>query len=77
MNTVLKEENVYTAAREHIEMYRKQQYKKKLRIQKIIGILVVVVNILCAYYGNDATAAVVAVPLGLYLIFSKELTVQI
>lgn len=77
MNTLIKEENAYTSARERIELYRKQQRKKKMRIQKLMGIILTVSNIICAYIALDFTAAAVTVPLGLFLICSKELVIQI
>lgn len=46
--------------------------KKYFRRQKLIGIVAIVVGILSAIVGEgDITAAVVLVPLGLYVLFTK------
>lgn len=46
--------------------------KKQKRKQIIVGLILIILGILSITIENDATAAVLVVPLGVYAIFTKE-----
>lgn len=53
--------------------YQKNKRAKSLRKQKILGGVLIAIGILSAIlFGGDVTAALLIVPLGLYIAFTKE-----
>ena len=54
------------------------QRRKHMLIQKLVGFVLVTANVLAAYIRDgDITAAVVLVPLGIYIMLTKELVLDI
>lgn len=47
--------------------------KKAFIMQKLVGVLMIVLTGIYIWVAKDATAAIITVPLGILLIFSKEL----
>lgn len=45
--------------------------KKRSLEQKIIGVLLIVLSLIVMELDNDGTAAVIFVPFGIYMIFTK------
>lgn len=50
--------------------------KEKI-IQKIMGIFCILAGIIMIYAENDITIAVVSVPLGLYLLFTRKIVIEL
>lgn len=71
MNTVKK-----NLSEKNITMYHNSgavvKPKKKLYKQKLAGIVLIASNIYAAAITNDSTSAMVLVPFGLLLLFSKS-----
>lgn len=54
------------------------QRRKYFLIQRAVGLVLVATNMLAAYImDGDITAAVVLVPLGIYIMLTKELVLEI
>ena len=54
------------------------QRRKYFLIQRAVGLVLVAANVLAAYVlDGDITAAVFLVPLGIYLMFTKEQVLEI
>ena len=49
---------------------------KQRTTQKLCGVVVIVCGILSAVINNDSTAAVLIIPLGLGILFTREQVVQ-
>lgn len=56
---------------------RRQQRRKYFLKQRLVGIFLLVLTILVVMQtGGDATIAIITVPLGLYLVFTKEMVIE-
>lgn len=40
--------------------------------QKLCGLILIALTITCMYYLHDATFAIITLPLGVYLLFTRE-----
>lgn len=56
---------------------RRQQRRQYFLKQRLTGISILVLTVLAVILtGGDATIAIITVPLGLYLIFTKEMVME-
>lgn len=56
---------------------RRQQHRQYFFRQRLMGIFLLVFTILAVMLtGGDATIAIITVPLGLYLVFTKEMVIE-
>ena len=49
-----------------------KQYKAKMAIQRVCGVVLLILAIVSAIISNDSTAAVMIIPMGLYAILTKD-----
>ncbi len=69
---IIREENRKKALRRQRIERHKREILKYYMIQKSMGIFFILVSLAMILIDNDATVALFFVPLGLYLIFTRE-----
>lgn len=69
---IIREENRQKALKKQRIKKRKREMLKYYIMQKLMGVVLILCSIIPILIENDGTVAVLFIPLGLYLIFTKE-----